>query len=115
MVNSVGAVGGSQGMPSIDPQILAELQKYGLKPQGSKEADLAAIESAKAKEKSSQAKNQGNLFDSLLNEGEKPPIDQKILSQLQELGLKPQGSKEADLAAIQQALQEQHNQLFMDW
>jgi len=113
MVSSIGSSGISQDKPSIDPQILAELKKYGLKPQGSKEADLTVIEKAKNEQKSEQTNNQGNIFDSLSNNTEKSSVDTSLLSQLQALGLKSQGSKEADLAAIQQILQEQKNQLFM--
>lgn len=87
------------------PDIQAELNKYGLQPTGSLEGDKAAIAAAKAQK---QANGQNGINANQKNgkpakpggPGGPPP---EIMAQLQALGLTPQGSLQADMAAINAA------------
>lgn len=92
------------------PGIQAQLNKYGLQPQGSLQADLAAIQQAKSQQGQTQGKEE--LTTNPLaghKKGGKPPMGPppEIMAQLQALGLSPQGSKQADEAAIAQAKAQQ--------
>lgn len=75
MVDEIGKIGTPKGRPPIDAQIMAELQKYGLQPQGSRAADEAAITTAKSKQGSAKTDNQGNIFDPNSNKGKKPVVN----------------------------------------
>ena len=93
------------GGPPAD--ILAQLEKYGLSPQGSPQADKAAIQAAKAQQ---QAQN-GEGAQGKKGPGGKPPggPPPDVMAELQKYGLQPQGSKEADEAAISAAKSGQTN------
>lgn len=96
---------GTGGPP---PEILAQLQKYGLEPQGSIEADLAAIKAAKQnQDASTTSETTSNDSDLQGTQGKKSPggPPPEIMAQLQQYGLEPQGSIEADIAAINAAKQ----------
>ena len=71
MVNEIGKNAAPQGKPPIDSQLLTELQKYGLQPQGSRAADEAAINTAKSIENSAKTNIQGSIFDDSFNKGKK--------------------------------------------
>ncbi|MGD9581093.1 MAG: hypothetical protein AB7V50_06950 [Vampirovibrionia bacterium] len=91
---------GNGGPP---PEIQAELQKYGLTAQGSYQADMAAINAAKAAQQGQNGEGaQGGKGKK--GPGGPPP---EIMQQLQQYGLQPQGSLQADLAAINAAKAEQ--------
>ena len=99
------SIKGAGGPP---PEILAQLQKYGLEPQGSIEADLAAIKAAKQNEDTSTTnESTSNNLDFQGTQDKKGPggPPPEIMAQLQQYGLEPQGSIEADLAAINTAKQ----------
>lgn len=107
-VSGVSSNSGSKpagGGPPAD--IKAQLEKYGLSPQGSLQADKAAIQAAKAQQ---QAQN-GEGAQGKKGPGGKPPggPPPEIMSQLQQYGLQPQGSLQADLAAIDAAKSGQTN------
>lgn len=99
--NSGGQTKKTGGGPP--PEILSELQKYGLQPTGSLEGDKAAIAAAKTQQGGTEAtetEHKGKKPHKPGGPGGPPP---DILAQLQELGLSPQGSLQADMAAINAA------------
>lgn len=100
-MTSVSSIGGSGGQMGPPDYIKAQLDKYGLQPQGSLAADQAAIAAARAQQ---QANNQqGEKGQAGKPQGKPPGPPPDILAQLMALGLQPQGSKEADQAAISNA------------
>lgn len=98
---------GQQNKPPGGPPLMAQLQQYGLQPTGSMQGDLAAINEARAEQGQQPLQMQGPQG----KKGKKGPPGggppPEIMAQLQQYGLQPQGSKEADLAAIAQAKQQQ--------
>ncbi|MEW5822178.1 MAG: hypothetical protein AB1782_18430 [Cyanobacteriota bacterium] len=93
-----------QGPPAY---IMQKLQKYGLQPQGSLQADLAAIQSY---EQQNGINNNQQVNGQNKKKGNKPPgPPPEIMAQLLQYGLRPQGSLQADLAAIENAKAQQEN------
>ncbi|MEI8388285.1 MAG: hypothetical protein WCG23_00225 [bacterium] len=89
--------------PPIDPQILIQLQSLGLKPTGSREGDLAAIQQAKSGNTDSanntdQANKASTLMASQTQQGHKGGAPWSSI--MDELGIKGSGSAAGDAANI---------------
>lgn len=94
----------------VDPAIKTQLDALGLKPTGSKQGDLAAIQAAKSSQ--TQNSNNKNIADANKVSTQIPPQNQSIqqvqppwAELMQKLGLTLTGSKESDIAAITKKLQ----------
>lgn len=108
-MSSVTAIGGGSSKPQgPPPDIQAQLDKYGLQPQGSLQADKAAIAQARLQQNSQKQQANGQQGGPQFGgKPQGPPPD--ILAQLNALGLQPQGSLQADKAAIASAQSQQQN------
>ena len=82
-----------QGRPPIDPGIKSQLDALGLKPTGSREGDLAAIQAAMTK--SSETKGIEN--NGMMQAPQTPP---EIAAFMRSIGVEPTNSKEGDLIAV---------------
>ncbi|MEI8388286.1 MAG: hypothetical protein WCG23_00230 [bacterium] len=99
---SIESVGSSSGRPPINPQILAQLLALGLQPQGSMQADLAAIKAAQATQTSIQTNNNQSIFASTLNaQSSQPKQGGAAWSNIMdELGIKGSGTSAGDASNI---------------
>ncbi len=84
--------------PPIDPSIKAQLDSLGLQPTGSKEGDLAAIKAALNEQSINTDK--ADKASSLMGAPDQNKPAPPWLTLLQELKIRPTGSKEGDFAAI---------------
>ena len=89
--------------PPIDPQMLMQLQSLGLKPTGSRESDLAAIQQAKSgntdtANSTDQANKASTLMASQMQQGQKGGAPWQSI--MEELGIKGSGSAAGDAANI---------------
>ncbi len=93
----IGANPFIQARPPIDPITKAKLDQLGLKPTGSREGDLAAIQNALTGQAEKTGEQKGPQ-----NWPQMPPpkTPDEIASFMQKLGLNPTNSKEGDHAAI---------------
>lgn len=109
-ISSISGVSTSSSTQSIDTETLALLKKYGLKPTGSKSADLAAIAAAKSQETeaSGTTKSTSSTKEAQSAQGSQSPPAGKgespFASILSQLGIKETGTKDGDIAAITSAL-----------
>lgn len=89
-----------QMKPPIDPKIKTQLDELGLKPTGTKEGDLAAIQDALLKKAQETSGLQQN--------GDCPPpqTPEEIAKFMRSIGLQPTNSKEGDDIAIRSKLNE---------
>jgi hypothetical protein len=90
------------------PEILSQLQQYGLQPTGSLEGDLAAINKAKQTQESKQNPEKGKAKGNSGNKKPPPPsgggqqYDANLKAALNSLGITESDSKESDYAKAMQ-------------